>query len=85
MLFEYHCFESDESADAELWHHSHSLVRVLRMTERGGGATPEIRAANAMPRLYRVRFLDDYEHDVFEDELCGSTVDYYRPDPLGRN
>lgn len=42
----------------------------LRCVEyREDGASAEERLDAAMPLLYRVRFDDGHEHDVFEDEL----------------
>jgi len=73
-LFEYHCYEGEDSSDAELWHHTHQPVNVLARVQDagiiGGGAI----------RMYRVRFADGYEHDVFDDELVASADEYQRPD-----
>ncbi len=76
--FEYHCEESDESCDAEIWYRSRQPVIVLRIVEPGGYRTFRDRAYWGMPRLYRVRFLDGLEWDVFEDELVTSER-YYDP------
>ena len=70
--FEYHCYEGEDSSDAELWHHTHQLVEVLSkykdMDEFETG------------RLYQVRFADGLEYEVWDDELMKSPTDYYRPD-----
>jgi len=69
-LFEYHCYEGEDSADAELWHHTHQSVEVLAKLEGGGY---EI-------RMYRVHFVDGLEWDVFDDELVSSSAQYERAD-----
>jgi hypothetical protein len=79
--FEYHCFESPASADAEVWYRSHQKVLVLKIETEGGGDTPLERGENGEPRTYRVRFSDGFEYDVFEDELLNSPDDFERPDP----
>jgi hypothetical protein len=38
-------------------------------------------AEEGCPRVYKVRFEDGFEYDVFEDELMDSPKDFYRPDP----
>ena len=70
-LFEYHCYEGEDSSDAELWHHTHQPVTVLAKVGAGvefGGI-----------RMYRVRFSDGFEYDVFDDELVASSAEYERP------
>jgi len=84
LWFEYHCFESDQSCDAELWHHSQQRVRVLQVVEPGVGETAEERGDNGQPRVYKVRFTDGFEYDVFEDELLDSPEEFTRPKPLKR-
>lgn len=79
--FEYHCLESDASCDDELWHHSHQKVKVLSIVEMGCLDTFEDRQAEGCPRVYKVRFEDGFEYDVFEDELMKSSEEFYRPDP----
>ena len=78
--FEYHCNESEDSAHAELWHHTHQQVTVLGVDDPGYGGTPEERAEEGQPRVYFIRFDDGYEHSAFEDELVDSEEDYYMED-----
>lgn len=85
--FEYHCFESPESADAEAWYRSHQRVTVLGLDPNGEWAdglegTAQKRADEwATPATYRVRWADGFEYAVFEDELSTSKDDWHRPDP----
>lgn len=67
--FEYHCQQSHDSADAELWYRSHQRVTVLGLEEEGYGGTLEERGANGQPRAYLIRFADGHEATAFEDEL----------------
>jgi hypothetical protein len=69
-LFEYHCYEGEDSCDAELWHHTHQRVTVLRRLK---DADPEL-------IMYRVVFQDGFEYDVFGDELVRSESEFERPD-----
>jgi hypothetical protein len=39
------------------------------------------RGNEGAPCLYRIRFDDGWESDVFEDELLTSREDFHRPDP----
>lgn len=83
--FEYHCFESSQSCDAHLWYRSHQPVLVLGLAEDYSeleGTTAIERGEFGQPLVYRVRFLDGFEGDVWEDELMESPADYYRPDPM---
>ena len=50
LWFEYHCFESPKSVDADLWYHSHQKVSVLSIADEGGGETLEERIAEGYPR-----------------------------------
>ena len=65
--FEYHCYEGEDSCDAELWHHTHQRVEVLS------------RFVDIECLTYRVRFADGFEYDVFADELVNSPDKFYRP------
>ncbi len=58
-FFEYHCWESEQSSDAELWHHTHQEILVLRKLSKQESDLP----------MYRVKFGDGLEYDVFADEL----------------
>ena len=80
--FEYHCYESPESADAPAWYRSHQLVTVLRRGDDENYPAPFIeRMQDGCPNIYRVRFADGLEWDVFEDELLTSPEFFTRPDP----
>ena len=68
--FEYHCYEGEDSSDAELWHHTHQEVEVLN----------KIPPSESDLEMYRVRFNDGLEYSVFADELMDSIKDFYRPD-----
>jgi len=82
-LFEYHCNESHESSDADLWYHSHQQVEILGMDENDGVGiySQDERYECGHPLAYRVRFADGFEHTAMEDELLDSADDYCRPDP----
>ena len=90
-LFEYHCFESHESADAQLWYRSHKPVRVLRIAQNDGydpadaSLTPTAswneRAEAGTPIVYTVVFADGFKGDAFEDELVDNISEFFRPDP----
>jgi len=83
--FEYHCFESPKSCDAELWYRTHNKVLVLSIEEHGCGDTKLERLLEGCPRVYRVVFEDGFEYDVFEDELMESKEEFERPDAPKRN
>lgn len=67
--FEYHCYEGEDSGDAELWRHTHQQVEVLNKI-------PDCDES----RMYSVRFNDGFEYDVFDDELMKTPKEYFRPD-----
>jgi hypothetical protein len=80
--FEYHCFESAESADYALWLHSHQQVTV------GKCENPEFmnmsedeRIDDGCPLVYSITFADGYKSSAFEDELLDDPIEYQRPDP----
>lgn len=81
--FEYHCYEGHDSSDAEAWYRSHQRVTVLGEADHDGwkGSTAAERAEACTPIVYRVRFQDGLEWDVFEDELLTDSKGFYRPDP----
>lgn len=83
LWFEYHCNESLESPDAPAWLRSHQQVTVLRMCSCDGVGviSEEERYENGMLLLYRVKFDDGLEWDVFEDELLDSQGEFQRPAP----
>lgn len=62
-LFTYRCWESEDSCDAELWHHTRQRVRVLHKI-----SSSQVDEAD-VGKMYRVRFQDGFEYDVFEGEL----------------
>jgi hypothetical protein len=79
--FEYHCFESDSSADAKLWHHSHQKIKIIAMTEAGYGKDENERCENTQVAVFKVRFADGYEDEACEDEILESKKEFQRPDP----
>ena len=79
--FEYHCLEDKASQDSELWALSHQQVDVVSLVERGNGNNEQERASDGCPAVFRVRFHNGTEKDVFEDELMETKEQFYRPDP----
>jgi hypothetical protein len=81
--FEYHCWESHKSADAQVWYRSHQQCTVLGFadSEEPGFTTIGERAEAGHCMCYRVRFDDGLEWIVFEDELLDSPDDFQRADP----
>jgi len=75
LWFEYHCFESPESSDAEAWYRSHQKVKVLERGEDDHDEFPD------EPKVYKVQFEDGLIYDVFDDELLESPDKFNRPDP----
>lgn len=72
--FEYHCYEGEDSGDAELWHRTHQQVVVLRKLK-----VPEECDHENSP-MYHVRFEDGFEYDIFGEELVSSPEEFERPD-----
>jgi len=70
--FEYHCYEGEDSSDAELWHHTHQQVTILNKITNIDEAD--------VGRMYRVRFNNGFEYDVCDDELVSSPSEFERPD-----
>jgi hypothetical protein len=71
-LFEYHCYEGEDSNDAELWHHTHQQVVILKK---------EVNIDEVyVGKMYRVRFSDGFEYDVCNDELVKDKSEFRRPD-----
>ena len=81
--FEYHCSESHASSDAPAWYHSHQQVEVLGLSdcEQVVFTTFGERMDEGMVLVYRVRFEDGLEWDVFEDELLTDRSQFERDDP----
>jgi hypothetical protein len=71
--FEYHCWESEDSADAELWRRTHQRITVLRMLSPN----------ESDYEMYEVRFADGYKGHVFADELMHTRKNFERPDYPG--
>jgi hypothetical protein len=69
VYFEYHCLESEQSSDAELWHRTHQQVKVLSM------AGPD----ESDCELYNIQFEDGFIGSAFADELLYTTTEYSRP------
>lgn len=83
LYFEYHCLESHESQDAELWYRSHQLVTVIEFAPNDGWGIEsyEERCKVGCPIVYAIRFNDGFVGDVFEDELLDNKKEFFRPDP----
>lgn len=79
--FEYRCWESPDSADAELWYHSHQQVDVLKREEPGYGKDEDERAYEGQPAVYEVIFKDGFKGTAMEDELLDSPEHYINADP----
>jgi hypothetical protein len=86
--FEYRCWESDNSADAELWHRSHQQVTIDGPLEgdpaAAGLTTIAERLRDCLPGYYPVRFADGYVGCACEDELLTGPEWYERPGPPAR-
>lgn len=81
-FFEYHCWESHDSADADLWYRSHQRVTVLGEGDHDGkGMTFEERCEAGHPKVYRIRFVDGHEGYALDDELMEDSSGFCRPDP----
>jgi hypothetical protein len=81
--FEYHCYESPESCDSEIWYRSHQKVKVIGVSEWSFDDY-EDRMNDGQPRVYLVEWKDGFQYDVFEDELLESPNEFYRPNPPKR-
>lgn len=81
--FEYHCNESHDSPDAPVWYRSHQQCEVLRVADCDGAFFDTFKDRGEMGHqiLYRVKFDDGLEWDVFEDELLDSIDEFQRPAP----
>jgi hypothetical protein len=78
--FEYHCYESKDSCDAEIWYRSHQKVKILSVSAWSFDELQD-RIGDGQPRVYSVQFKDGFIADVLEDELMESREGFYRPDP----
>jgi len=83
--FEYHCWESPQSSDAELWYHSHQKVKIIGVDVEYDDMTEQDRYDAAMLNHYKIEFKDGFVGYAGEDELYESTKDFCRPDPPIRN
>jgi hypothetical protein len=83
--FEYHCWESEQSSDAQMWFRSHEQVEVLAHDAADHDCLRPLpydeRAESCQPCLYTIRFNDGFTGTCFEDELFANTLAYERPDP----
>jgi hypothetical protein len=83
--FEYHCWESLDSSDAPAWLRSHERVTVLGLADCEVLApTFDERVDGAVQIVYRARWSDGFEWDIWEDELCLSPSEFYCADPPKR-
>jgi hypothetical protein len=94
LWFEYHCHESHTSCDAQIWYRSHQQITIVNGPLWDGllwdgkriencdefPLTKQLRANEALVLVYRVRWADGFEYDVFEDELLNEQ-NFERPDP----
>lgn len=84
--FEYHCLESHQSADAELWYRSHQEIEILSEEDSDAwdGATLGERTETGHLKVYKVKFSDGFMGTAMEDELFVNPAGFYRPDPPPR-
>lgn len=75
--FEYHCYEGEDSGDAELWHRTHQQIVIVHKC--GRDEVDELDVG----RMYHIRFADGYEYECFDDELVRSPAEFERPDYRG--
>lgn len=83
LWFEYHCNESHDSADAELWYRSHQKCVIVGVVPCDGYDihSADERYESGCLIVYRIRFDDGQEFDACEDELMQNRKDFCRPDP----
>lgn len=81
--FEYHCEESHDSGDAQLWYRSHRQVVVGECVnaQEYGDLPQSEREDCGHPLVYEITFADGFQGNAFEDELLESPRAYCRPDP----
>jgi hypothetical protein len=63
VFFEYHCFESEQSCHAKLWHHNCQFAKVARRLGRG-----EVDEAEVGP-MFELQFADGFRHHAMSDEI----------------
>lgn len=82
-FFEYHCLESHDSSDAELWYKSHQKVTILEILEPDftPSKTFKERMEEGLPLTYLVRFNDGFTYHAMEDELMETEEHFSRPCP----
>lgn len=68
--FEYHCWESEKSHDAELWHHTHQRCVVLR----------RLFPHEADYEMYEIKFADGFTACATWDEILQRKDQFCRPD-----
>ena len=78
FLFEYRCWESEESCDVDLWHRTHQPVTVIDRIELDKDSESEV------GRMWRVRFDDGFVGDVFEEEILKDSSEYQRKDYMSK-
>lgn len=84
LFFEYHCWEDQDSADADLWLRSHQRVTVVaREVNDGAGLSWRDRMESGQQYTYHVLFDDGSTGTVFEDELSPTPDTWTRLDPPG--
>lgn len=86
VWFEYHCEESPQSQDAELWYRSHQKVTIIAIADNDGmQLSKKEREDFGQPIVYDVEFKDGFIGTVFEDELLNSKKKFIRPNPPKKN
>lgn len=85
-FFEYHCLESHDSVDSDLWYRSHQKVVVLKLEDIDFDIlqTRKDRLEQGQPLSYKVKFEDGFIGTAMEDELMISEDMYSRPGPPQR-
>ena len=83
VWFEYHCNESHDSADAELWYHSHQKCTILGIAANDGMAIPsrDERFEAGCLIAYKIQFVDGFTSSAGEDELMDDKGEFCRPNP----
>lgn len=73
VFFEYHCFQSEHSADARLWHHTRQYATVIDVLHY-----PRVDRDN--DPTYEVKFADGHIDEAQVDEVSRHPV----PNPVKR-